>query len=96
MKQLEHDTTCLDMDVIAEFKTNRGNVQWYILLVMQLFSTRCWPFACAQSTITSVIKLVTAMCTMSVQNEIGSETVVQLIQCYVDGNPGVVDQIKSF
>jgi hypothetical protein len=63
---------------------------------MQLFSTRYWPFACAQSTITSVIKLVTALCTMSVPNKIGSDTVVQLIQCYVDGNPGVVDQIKGF
>jgi hypothetical protein len=30
MKQPEHDTTCLDMDVTVEFKTNRGNVQWYI------------------------------------------------------------------
>jgi hypothetical protein len=30
MKQPEHDTTCLDMDVTAEIKTNRGNVQWYI------------------------------------------------------------------
>jgi hypothetical protein len=62
---------------------------------MQLFSIRCWPFACAQSTITSVIKLVTAMCTKSVPNEIGSDTVVPSIHCYVDGNPGVVDQIKG-
>jgi hypothetical protein len=30
MKQLEHDRTCLDMDMTAEFKANRGNVQWYI------------------------------------------------------------------
>jgi hypothetical protein len=42
------------------------------------------------------ICLVTALCTMSVPNKIGSDTVVQLIQCYVDGNPGVVDQIKGF
>jgi hypothetical protein len=63
---------------------------------MHLLITGCWPFACAQSTITSVIKLVTAMSTVSVQNEIGSETVEQLIQCYVDGNPGVVDQKKAF
>jgi hypothetical protein len=42
------------------------------------------------------ICLVTTLCTMSVPNKIGSDTVVQLIQCYVDGNPGVVDQIKGF
>jgi hypothetical protein len=42
------------------------------------------------------ICLVTALCTMSVPNKIGSDIVVQLIQCYVDGNPGVVDQIKGF
>jgi hypothetical protein len=62
---------------------------------MQLFSTRYWPFACAQSTITSVIKLVNALCTMSDPNKIGSDTFVQLVQCYVDGNPGVLDQIKG-
>jgi hypothetical protein len=42
------------------------------------------------------ICLVTALCTMSVPNKIGSDTVVQLNQCYGDGNPGVVDQIKGF
>jgi hypothetical protein len=42
------------------------------------------------------ICLVTALCTMSVPYKIGSDTVVQFIQCYVDGNPGVVDQIKGF
>jgi hypothetical protein len=42
------------------------------------------------------IFLVTALCTMSIPYKIDSDTVVQLIQCYVDGNPGVVDQIKGF
>jgi hypothetical protein len=40
--------------------------------------------------------LVTDLFTISVPNEIGSHTFVQLIQCYVDANPGVVDQIKGF
>jgi hypothetical protein len=42
------------------------------------------------------ICLVTALCNMSVPYKIESDTIVQLIQCYVDGNPGVVDQIKGF
>jgi hypothetical protein len=57
---------------------------------------RCWPFACAHSTLTSVIKLVTALCTISIPNITGSDAVVQLILCYVDDNPRVVDQIKGF
>jgi hypothetical protein len=36
------------------------------------------------------ICLVTALCTMNVTNKIGSDIVVQLIQCYMDGCPGVV------
>jgi hypothetical protein len=36
------------------------------------------------------------LCTMSVPNKITSDTVVQLIQCNVDGNPGDVDQINGF
>jgi hypothetical protein len=91
MKQPEHDTPYLDINVIAEFKTNSGNVKWYISLVIRLYTTRCWPFAGAHSFFAGVIKLVRALCSISVPNIIGSDGAVQLIQCLLDGNTRVVD-----
>jgi hypothetical protein len=80
MKQPEHDTPCLDMDVTAKMKTNRGNVKWYISLVKQIFTSRCWPLACAHSFLASVIKLLTALCSISVPNLIGSDAAVEQIK----------------
>jgi hypothetical protein len=65
-------------------------------LECKLFSTRCWLFACAHSFFASVIKLVTALCSISVSNIIGSDAAVQLIQCLLDGNPRAMEQIKGF
>jgi hypothetical protein len=38
---------------------------------------------------------VTALCSISVPNIIGSDAAVQLIQCLLDGNPRAMEQIKG-